>query len=184
MAPPIDHQQLLFTASLVDLPLSNAILKEKKCVLVVSLCLKRIWPDINFDQLSATVSVVMVARRCVIETPLYAMQDGNKWLKVNTSHGWLRARGAPILHRKVSKGLFFAKIWKSPNWQNTSSWEFLAYYWKSLIRAQGPFLHRSHILINNIKYVLVQIAIVIILYCCRCSPVWTSSMCAWATMEC
>ena len=37
---PINHQQLLFTASLVDLPLSNAILKEKNCVLVVSLRLK------------------------------------------------------------------------------------------------------------------------------------------------
>ena len=30
----------LFAASLVDLPLSNAILKEKKCILVVSLHLK------------------------------------------------------------------------------------------------------------------------------------------------
>ena len=28
-----------------------------------------------------------------------------------------------------------------------------------------------NILINNINYALVQIAIVIILYCCRCSPV-------------
>ena len=40
-AMPIDHKQLLFIASLVDLPLSNAILKEK-CVLVGSLRLKRI----------------------------------------------------------------------------------------------------------------------------------------------
>ena len=47
MATPINHQQFLFTASLVDLPLSNAILKEK-CILVGSLRLKWFWAGICF----------------------------------------------------------------------------------------------------------------------------------------
>ena len=102
-AMPIDLQQLLFTASSVDLPFSNTIL-DKKCVLVGSLRLKRIRAGILFDRSSAAVFVAMVSRHCVIETQLYAMQDGNKWLKVNASCGLIRARGAPILHRKVGKG--------------------------------------------------------------------------------
>ena len=100
MAMPIDHQQLLFTASLVDFPLSNAILK-KKCILVVSLCLKWTWAGILIDWSIATVSVAMVTRHHMIETLLYAMQDGKEWLKVNALHGWLRACGAPVLRRKA-----------------------------------------------------------------------------------
>ena len=34
---------------------------------------------ILLDQLSAAVSIAMVTRCCVIETLLYAMQDGNEW---------------------------------------------------------------------------------------------------------
>ena len=86
-ATPIDHQQLLFTACLVDLPLSNAILKEKKCILIDILHLKQICVGILFDQSSATVSVAKLTRCRMIETPLYGMQDGDEWLKVNTLHG-------------------------------------------------------------------------------------------------
>ena len=99
MATPINLQQFLFTASSEDLPFSNTIL-EKKCVLVGVLRLKWIWAGIHFNRSRAAVSVAMVTRHHVIETPLYAMQDGDEWLKVNASRIWLRARGAPILHRK------------------------------------------------------------------------------------
>ena len=145
MTTPINHQQLLFTVSLVDMPLSNTILKGKKYVLVCSLRLKWIWASILFDRSIAAVFVAMVTRHCMIETPLYAMQDGDEWLKVKALHGRLRVRGTPFLHRKVGKGWFFTKIQKSQNWQNISHREILAYHWKSVIWAHGFFLHtRSH----------------------------------------
>ena len=150
MATPINHQQLLFTASLVDLPLSNTILKEK-CVLVGSLHLKRIWAGILFDRSSTTVSVAMVARRRMIDTPLYAMQDGNEWLKVNASHGWLRACGAPILHRKVGKGWFF---YENMEISELTKHKLLRIFGLSLIRAHGPFLHR-----RSYIYILIYLSV-------------------------
>ena len=152
MVMSIDHQQLLFTVSLVDLPLSNAILKEKKCVHVVNLRLKRIWAGILFNRLSATVSVAMVTRHRMIETLLYAMQDTKEWLKVNASRGWSKVRRTTILHRKVSKGWFFTKVQKSQNWQNSSDREILAYYSKSIIRVHGLFLHIMMMFLRVICY--------------------------------
>ena len=40
----------------------------------------------SFRPIEYSSFVTMVARRRVIETPLYAMLDGDEWLKVNASH--------------------------------------------------------------------------------------------------